>query len=132
MATLAADQYDHARALYTFGSPRVGDKAFRQGVRVNAYRIVNNNDGVSSLPPGLPLSPYRHVGDLKYLDPDGVLNDDPRSWVTFKASLTGHLRALQDTVGDFRRGDLDEVNLDQLRDHSPTAYARAIWENITP
>ena len=73
------------------------------------------------------MSPYRHVGDLKHLDDSGELVDDPRWWAAFKASLTGHLRAIQDAVGDFRAGDFDEVNFDQLRDHSPTAYASAIW-----
>jgi len=130
MATLAADAYEGARALYTFGSPRVGDKRFRRGLAVNAYRIVNDNDGITSVPPGPPLSPYRHVGDLKYLDGDGNLSDDPRSWTRFKGGLTGHLRALQDAVGDFIRGDLDQVEFDQLSDHSPTLYASALWQVV--
>lgn len=131
MATLAADQHHGARALYTFGSPRVGDKGFRQGLAVNAYRFVNNNDGITTIPPGPPLSPYRHVGDLKYLDEDRNLSDDPRTWTVFKNGLKGHLRAMQDAVGDFARGDLDQVDFEQLRDHSPSAYASAIWQGIT-
>ncbi len=130
MATLAGDRYDGAHALYTFGSPRVGDKAFRQGLAVNAYRIVNNNDGVTTVPPGPPLSSYRHVGDLKYLGDGGELIDDPGWWTVLKASLSGHRKAIQDAMGDLRRGDLDEVNVDQLRDHSPTAYANTIWQII--
>ncbi len=130
MATLAADRYDHAHALYTFGSPRVGDHEFRQAVRVNGYRFVNNNDGVTTVPPGLPLSPYRHFGDLKYLDQGGVLIDDPRFWRRFKASLTGHLEAIKDVIGDFRAGDFNTVPFDQLRDHSPTNYATSVWKNI--
>ena len=130
MATLAGDRYDGAHALYTFGSPRVGDTEFRQGLTVNAYRIVNNNDGVTTVPPGSPLSAYRHVGDLKYVDEQGALIEDPRRWTLFKSGLSGHLRALQVAVGDFRRGDFDEVNFDQLRDHSPTAYANALWGTI--
>ena len=131
MATLAADRYEGARALYTFGSPRVGNKRFRQGLAVNAYRIVNNNDGVTTLPPGPFWSRYRHVGDLKYLDAEGNLNDDPRSWTLFKAGLTGHLQALGNAVDHLLKGDLDQVDFDQLRDHSPTLYATTLWQVAT-
>ncbi len=129
MATLAANAYEHARALYTFGSPRVGDKAFRQGLAVNAYRIVNNNDVVTAVPPAFP-SPYRHVGDLKYLGDAGELTDDPRRWILVKESVIGHVRAFQDLVVDIRAGDLAELNADQLRDHSPSVYASSLWELI--
>lgn len=131
MATLAADGYEHARALYTFGSPRVGDKAFRQGLAVNAYRIVNNNDVVTAVPPALP-GRYGHVGDLKYFGDAGELTDDPRWWTTLKESVIGHVRALQDLVVDISALDLDELNADQIRDHSPTAYAKNLWNLIEP
>ncbi len=130
MATLAADRYGGARALYTYGSPRVGDEEFRRGLGVNAYRIVNNNDGVATVPPGRPLSPYRHVGDLKYLSDDGHLIDDPGRWAAFKAGLTGHLRHILEVAGDVSRGDFNLVPFDQLSDHSPTAYASGLWRII--
>ena len=131
LATLAADRCPEVHPLYTFGSPRVGDKKFRQGFRANAYRFVNNNDGVTVVPPGAPVSTYRHVGDLKFLDERGRLTDDPRWWLRFKAGLSGHLRRIVQVGGEFRRGDFDAVPLDQLADHSPTAYAEHIWANVT-
>jgi len=132
MATLAADRCDDVHALYTVGSPRVGDKSFRQGLtaKANAYRIVNNNDGVTAVPPGSPTSPYRHVGDLKYLDEGGRMIADPSGWTRKKAGLMGHVRAFQDAFGDTRRGDLRQVNWDHLRDHSPEAYATSLWRAV--
>ena len=130
LATLAADRHPGDHPLYTFGSPRVGDKKFRQEFRANAYRFVNNNDGVTVVPPSL-IAPYRHVGDLKYLDENGHLIDDARWWLRFKAGLSGHLQKLVEVHGEFRKGDFDTVPLDQLADHSPTSYAKHIWRNIS-
>lgn len=126
MATLAADRCDAAHALYTYGSPRVGDKAFRQLVRVNAYRFVNNNDGVTTV----PLVPYRHIGAVKYLGADHKLIDDPSLWTRFKEGLTGHLGHIARVKARLQLGDLASVPFDQLADHSPTSYATYIWENV--
>jgi len=130
LATLAADRLPGSHALYTYGSPRVGDKKFRQAFRANAYRFVNNNDGITVVPPRSSLFPYRHVGDLKYLDEDGCLIDDARWWQRFKAGLSGHLKTLVEVHGEFRKGNFDAIPFDQLVDHSPTSYAELIWENI--
>lgn len=126
MATLAAGRYPGVHPLYTFGSPRVGDDNFQQEIPANAYRFVNNNDVVTHVPP----APYRHVGDLKYLDEDGRLIEDPGRWQLVKASLTGHLRRIVDVQREFRGGDFDAVPLDQLADHSPTTYANHLWTSI--
>ena len=131
LATLAADRHPGDHPLYTFGSPRVGDKKFRQQFRANAYRFVNNNDVVTVVPPGAPISPYRHIGDLKYLEEGGRLIDDSRSWLRFKAGLSGHMKRLTEVHGEFRKGFFDAVPLDQLADHSPTSYAEHVWANIS-
>lgn len=56
--------------LYTFGSPRVGDKNWtKQFDDIEAYRIVNNNDAVTRIPP--PLW-FRHVGKLFYVNYKGL------------------------------------------------------------
>ena len=131
LATLAADRLPGRHPLYTFGSPRVGDKNFRRAFRANAYRFVNNNDGVTVVPPESHLLPYRHVGDLKYFDEGGRLISDPQRWQRFKAGLSGHLKTIVEVQGEFRKGDFDAVALDQLVDHSPTTYAGHVWRNIT-
>ena len=68
VATLAAS-LRKPRALYTFGSPRVGDTAFGATLAgVNAFRVVNNRDLVTTVP---PPSPFHHVGKLHYISHDG-------------------------------------------------------------
>ena len=65
------------RGVYTYGSPRVGNKAFQEqfdsaaksaGVRVVRFR--NGNDAVTHIP-GLMLE-YQHVGTLAHLTEDGL------------------------------------------------------------
>ena len=130
LATLAADRYANVYSLYTFGSPRVGEENFRRQFRPRAYRFVNNNDGVTLVPPNVGVLPYEHIGDLKYLDETGHLIENPDVWRQFKASLTGHLKRVVEVQREFRRGDFDAVPLDQLADHSPTSYARNVWANV--
>ena len=58
------------QALYTFGAPLVGDRAFADTFRaVNAYRVVNNRDIVTTVPPD--EFGYRHTGELHYFTYDG-------------------------------------------------------------
>ncbi len=63
--------------LYTFGSPRVGNKAFAAAFRAAAdkhgahvVRVRNGDDVVTSVP-GLMLE-YEHVGTLAYLTEDEI------------------------------------------------------------
>ncbi len=55
--------------LFTFGSPRVGNRRFINFVKLNHYRWVNNNDIVTRLPPR--WVGYRHAGRELYLDAYG-------------------------------------------------------------
>lgn len=70
LATLAAGMH-RPRALYTFGSPRVGDPGFAktlQGVRI--FRLYNPGDIVTFLPPEAHPFGFRHVGEpIRYRHP---------------------------------------------------------------
>lgn len=69
LATLAATRYTPT-ALYTFGSPRVGDAAFVASLSGDAhriYRLVVEKDVVATLPPA--ILGFEHVGELKILHP---------------------------------------------------------------
>jgi triacylglycerol lipase len=68
LATLAASRRKPA-ATYTFGSPLVGDDAFGQTLNGQPlFRVVNNIDIVTDLPPPIPLFlPYKHVGQLVHV-----------------------------------------------------------------
>jgi len=76
LATLAASRRA-PRAVYTFGSPRVGNAAFVSGLaNVPVFRIVNHTDMVATLPP--ESLGYAHVGELHRLaagaaEPGGLL-----------------------------------------------------------
>lgn len=69
LATLASTRR-RPSALYTFGSPRVGDLAFGQALAgLSHSRFVHCCDIVTRVPP--EVLEFRHVGELVYVDRDG-------------------------------------------------------------
>ena len=67
LATLAAVKHPPA-ALYTFGSPMTGNRSFVNALNgVPVYRVVNNRDIVTQLPP--PILGFRHAGEVHRLSP---------------------------------------------------------------
>lgn len=69
----AQDAPEQLPLVYTFGSPRLGNAAFRSiyNVRVpNTFRIVASRDLVSTMPPSIS---YRQVGREVWLDDAGEL-----------------------------------------------------------
>jgi triacylglycerol lipase len=124
LAILAASRYPAARALYTFGAPRVGDKEFRDAFPVPAFRFVNNNDLVTRLPPGIG---YTHVGELKYFGADGALRESPALWDRIKDQVEGHLDHATAVLERWREGDRKAVAYASLVDHAPICYATLCW-----
>jgi triacylglycerol lipase len=57
--------------LFTFGSPRVGNRRFINYVKLNHFRWVNNNDIVTRLPPR--WLGYRHCGIEYYMNAYGKI-----------------------------------------------------------
>jgi len=55
--------------LFTFGSPRVGNRSYVQFVTLEHYRFVNNNDIVTRVPP-IWLG-YQHSGHEIYFNREG-------------------------------------------------------------
>jgi triacylglycerol lipase len=124
LATLAAARHGNAAGLYTFGSPRVGDRVFAAGFRVSTYRLVNNDDLVTKVP---LLGPYRHVGTTKYIDYEGVLHHNPGPWERAKDGLREAFRNTIDRgLLRFKR----ELPENSLTDHAPIYYATHIWNNL--
>jgi predicted lipase len=78
LATLAAVRHAPT-AVYTFGSPRVGDQGLCKLLeRVPIYRVVHGSDIVTTVPP--EMFGFRHVGLERHIGASG-LNDfvfDPR------------------------------------------------------
>ena len=126
LATLAADRYENVQGVYTFGSPRVGDKDFKDDFHVSTYRFVNNGDIVTRMP-----SPvlYKHVGNLKYIDSKGIIDDESSRWERITNPNLGKISYIFNPTGRTGRG-LSSLIPDYIVDHVPTLYATHIWNNI--
>lgn len=99
------------RQLYTFGSPRVGNKAYVNHVKLEHYRWVNNNDLVTRVPP--LFMGYRHTGARMYLNAYGKFRP-----------LTAPQRA-KDRWRGFWMG-VKKGKIDHFADHSMDEYIRHI------
>jgi len=126
LATLAAQRYDKVDGLYTYGSPRVGDLEFKNSLQVKNYRFVNNNDVVPKVPPP-PL--YQHVGDLKYIDHNGLVNEDIKWWERDLDNIASEILSVLNIVKRVNAGN--NVLIPQaIVDHVPIFYSTYIWNNI--
>jgi len=76
--------------LYTFGSPRIGNIDYVDSIHIPHWRFVNNNDGVTRVPPG--LMGFAHHGELKYIDYYGNIKPLTR-WQRTKDMIRGHWAA---------------------------------------
>jgi predicted lipase len=126
LATLAAARYVDLQGLYTFGSPRVGDPGFKTHFSVKAYRVVNNNDIVTAIPlPGL----YRHVGDLWYIDRDGLIHHDLPRTEMWTDGFRGEIHNITRSVEHAWQGSFNYIPTG-FKDHVPLLYAVHLWNNI--
>jgi triacylglycerol lipase len=80
------------RALFTFGSPRVGTRRYVNYVALEAYRWVNNNDIVTRVPPR--WIGYRHKGREVYLNAYGQIRRLTR-WQRVKDRWRGLVSGLK-------------------------------------
>ena len=142
LATLAADRYGSVQGLYTFGSPLVGDDAFTNDFYVNTYRFVNNNDFITLIPyrkplPKIPIfggflsrifKRYQHVGQLKYIDSNGHIIDNPNLLDKLVDSGKGQVEHFFNSISSLKKGRINQIPVD-LTDHAPIYYAIRIWNN---
>ena len=126
LAILAADRFQDVQGVYTFGSPRVGDRNFQENFKLQAYRVVNGEDLVSRVP---PPAVYRHVGELKIIDRKGSIHDG----LTAKKEDIAVCRDPSDTSGgstENKSADLSQLIPDSIIDHVPLLYAIILWNNL--
>tara|TARA_Y100001949_G_C15937820_1_gene308725 strand:- start:307 stop:1026 length:720 start_codon:yes stop_codon:yes gene_type:complete len=117
MATVAASRLErHTKCLYTFGSPRVGNKKFVAGLKVKHYRWRNNNDLVPSVP--FSWMGFRHHGTPCYFNYYGHVRNGLSGYQRFKDWWRGHVKA----VSKFEL-------FDGFRDHGKQYYIRYSKEN---
>jgi triacylglycerol lipase len=81
------------RALFTFGSPRIGSWRYVNHVQLEAYRWVNNNDVIARLPPA--WLGFRHKGQEIYLNAYGKIRR-LTPWQRVKDHWRGFLRGLRE------------------------------------
>jgi triacylglycerol lipase len=103
------------RALFTFGSPRIGNRKYVNHVRLEYYRFVNNNDIVPQVPP--VWAGYRHSGKQVYIDSDGRVG-----------RVVGWHQSTDRWRGFFR--SLRKMKLDHFVDHAIGAYVEAIRNEV--
>lgn len=121
MATICAGRCKVSRicaepeGLFTYGSPRVGDRAYVEHYRLVHYRWVNNNDIVTRVPP--TWLGYRHGGREMYIDSEGRVR-----------AVRGWRRAV-DRLWGFLMG-LGRLNIDHFSDHSIERYIGYIHEAL--
>lgn len=102
-------------AVFTFGSPRVGNKRYVNHVKLAYYRWVNNNDIVPRVPPR--ILGYRHAGTEIYLNRKGRIS-----------SVTGAFK-MRDRWWGFWRS-LTRWRIDHFSDHLMGEYVRAIEQAV--
>ena len=127
LATLAADRLPNVQGLYTFGSPRVGDKGFQDHFRVQAYRVVNGKDIVPTVP---GEGPFRHVGERVWIAPDGRLQNqiDPGG-----KPDNADCREETGAAGEAAEGlpiDSGALIPKSFRDHNPMLYSVFLWNAL--
>jgi pimeloyl-ACP methyl ester carboxylesterase len=126
LATLAGTRCANTRAVYTYGSPRVGDAAYGKSIEAPIYRVVNNNDLVTRMP---PLTSFRHVGILHYLNAAGEMRVEPGLAGRLRSQFAGHSSRLVENIRHWLAGDFDAIPYDSLVDHSPQHYVVHAWNH---
>jgi len=123
LATLAVsalqEEGKSVNGLYTFGSPRVGNRSFAKTFNASCgaytFRFVNNNDVV----PRLPLAiRYLHVETIQYMDKNGILKHDISCWEKLFDRFKGRIE------------DLGKPGTDGMKDHFIDHYMESLKKNL--
>lgn len=95
--------YKSINGLYTFGQPRVGDRAFMNAlddeIKPRYFRFVNDNDIVPRVPDR--LNQYQDGGSIRFFDAAGALHDDVGFWFTFLERIKGSFQQKLDLIPSF-------------------------------
>jgi triacylglycerol lipase len=125
MAALMASL--HApKALYTFGSPRVGDEEFVESIsEVECYRYIDCCDVVARIPPA--FVGYRHHGKRMYIDRLRNVLSDPGDEFIEKDRLQAEIE-----YREKYSWHLGNVGVRALADHAPFNYVMPVLAEELP
>jgi triacylglycerol lipase len=121
MATICAGRCllsyidSNPKQLYTYGSPRVGDKCYINYVKLDYFRFVNNNDIVTRVPP--TWMGYHHSGKEVYFNRNGDIKE------------YGYLLKRRDRWRGFF-GGLRKWKIDHFADHSVHLYCQYLVKAV--
>jgi mRNA-degrading endonuclease YafQ of YafQ-DinJ toxin-antitoxin module len=117
LATLAAGCYQgNVQGLYTFGSPRVGDRDFVEALTeklsiVEVYRFIYKDDIVTKVPLiDLDLEVYKHIGIVEYINNDEVIEVSPNPIIKLAHDLKTTVKNLLSELGQIVMGE-QEIKL---------------------
>jgi triacylglycerol lipase len=148
LATISVARFQGSMcALYTVGSPRVGDDRFVRTVlnkTKRVFRFVNCQDIVTQIPPEVPLEHYfRHVGSERYINRAGVILDHPSDfdkWLDATPGIVEHDggAAVHDIAHPSTfislaesRGAVPDPPPFLLGNHTPARYPIRIWNHYS-
>jgi triacylglycerol lipase len=146
LATIAVTRFPGNKcALYTIGSPRVGDDRFTRAVLQKTelvFRFVNCQDIVTQIPTEILLRHYfRHVGEEKYIDRNAKVLDHPSEFDKFADVAQGiiahdgpaELKEIGHPADFFWRLRKTEPYVDPppfiVGNHTPARYSIHIWNH---
>ncbi|MBI4854386.1 MAG: lipase family protein [Acidobacteria bacterium] len=150
LATLAASSYEgNVQGLYTFGSPRVGDRDFvdaltKKLLKVDVYRFIYKDDIVTKVPLiDLDLEVYKHIGTVKYINNNNIIEDSPNLIIKLAHDLKTTVKNLLAELGQLVMGQqqiklrakliseiLITVAPTGIPNHAPIFYAIVIEANL--
>ncbi|MEY3288778.1 MAG: hypothetical protein RLZZ419_1020 [Pseudomonadota bacterium] len=95
--------YKPINGLYTFGQPRVGDRAFVKAlddeIKPRYFRFVNDNDIVPRVPER--LNQYQEGGSIRFFDANGSLHKDISFWFAYLERIKGSFQQKLDLIPSF-------------------------------
>ncbi len=119
LATLAASLHK-PKALYTIGSPRVGDADFVSSLAgLGAERFEDCCDLVCHIPPD--AMGFEHFGNLFYIDRNGAITPNPDDAEIKRDQMHARWKYFREFT--FKIGDLPTRD---LADHAPINYVSAL------
>jgi hypothetical protein len=114
-------------ALYTFGSPLVGDSDFVDALKnVRSFRYVDCCDIVTRIPP--EALGYQHVGKPYYIARDRSVTFDPGEAVIAQ----DRFQAFLEYPIKYHAWRGDNVGVRELADHAPVNYVSAVMAATSP
>jgi triacylglycerol lipase len=132
LATLAADRFPSTSGVCTIGSPRVGDRqfaaAFNARFGLRALRYINDTDIVTHVPKPFPL-PYKHVGAVRQITPDGNITSQRPTLAQLVGELFANLNHIAEMSDSVKSGAIRTAP-DFLLDHMPRTYTVDIWNDL--